>query len=488
MVKRRQEMSKDGEGAHRDYPSSLALQFLKSDSDDTTDDDSNSSIPDDVHRQDTNGLTLLMKASIGDNESKVMALLAAHVRINQTDNYGKSAAIHAAKVGGAKALQLLINAGADLECFDSTGNSALIYAIKDGRRSVFDLLLLAGVDVNACSYGAPTPLIEAVERNAVYFVTELLHAGAVVNLSDRDGVTALHVAARNKYSDILEVLVRANADVNAKTRTRGITPLASCLMQGLGLSDEDTFRTKQCVDALINAGADTDLKKIKSSTLSFSVLLGKDALVEYLFQRGVSINIPFDKTDNIFIKVVSRGSVSAVKYLLRQGATINTELHQAVIMGKPDMVQVLIQNGAMPMPKPIALLKVNSQVKLLSPLALAFLYNRASIARYFLHNTFILNYDLHTLPINSDIIQKLSMPETEESASTLELFRQVFSQPWRLTSMAFLALSNAIGVEEDRGKKVAATGLPDFIQRKLMFKHAAIDVPFEQWSDIEVDM
>ncbi|KAK0052202.1 ankyrin repeat protein [Biomphalaria pfeifferi] len=478
-------MSKDDEET---FPSSLALRILKSDSDDTTDDDSNSALPADVNRQDGNGLTLLMKACIQGKENVIVTLLEAQADINQTDHYGKTALIHAAKVGGAKALQLLIKNGADIECFDSTGNSALIYAIKDNRKSVIDVLLQAGVDVNASNYGTPTPLIEAVERGAVDLALELLEAGALVNLSDKEGITALHVAARNKHPEMLNALIQHSANVNTRTRTRGITPLASCIMLGLDLREDDAERTKKCVDVLVDAGADTDLSKIKSSTLSFSVLLGRESLVEHLFKRGLSIDIPLDEADFVLLKVVTRGSAAAMRYLLRQGATITTELHQAVILGRAEMVQLLIQNGALPTPKPISALKVNSNVKLLSPLALAFLFNRAAIARYFMYNKFMLNYDLHTLPINSDIIQKLFLPPTKETFPTVELFKQAFSQPWRLCNMAFLALSTSIGVEVDRAKKVSVTGLPDFLQQKLMFKHSNVDIPVDQWDNIQINM
>ncbi|CAL1540962.1 unnamed protein product [Lymnaea stagnalis] len=478
-------MSNDEDESRGSRPSSLVHQILKSDSEDTTDEDSPSGSAD---AQDHNGLTALMKAAIAGNEAKITALLESGVDINVTDRYGKTALIHAAKTGGVKALRLLIEAGADTDGFDSTGNSALTYAISDNRQSTIELLLRAGVDVNAASHRSPTPLVEATERCFVSVVTRLLQNEACVNLADYNGVTALHVAARKRHPELVSVLVDFGADVNAKTKGQSYTPLVLCLMHGFDLTNGGTERIKECVEILVKAGSELDLRKVRSTTLSFSILLGDEDLLKYLLNHGLKVAVPQDKTKSILSTVVSKGSVTAVEYLLQEGTGITTELHQAVMLGKEKVVQTMIRYGAMPIPMSTAVLKMDSRVKVISPLTVAFLYNKSAIAKYFFHIRFMLNYDLHVLPINSDIIHRLGMPETDENRSTLQLYRHVFSQPWKLANISFLALSNVLGVESGREKRICATGLPDFIQRKLMFKDKMAETPVEFWDDLDIQM
>ena len=76
--------------------------------------------------------------------------------------------------------------------------------------------------------GSDAPLADAVERMDRATIGSLLHQPIDVNASQVDGMTALHWAAYHDDLEIVELLVRAGADVEAANRY-GVTPLSLAL-------------------------------------------------------------------------------------------------------------------------------------------------------------------------------------------------------------------------------------------------------------------
>lgn len=95
----------------------------------------------------------------------------------------------------------------------------------------------------------------------------LFHRGAS-DVSNQNGSTALTFAAEKARSEAVEVLIKHNADVNARTNKRGITPLifavkardlksARLLLEAGANVNARTFRTKYT--ALIAAVRNRDV-------------------------------------------------------------------------------------------------------------------------------------------------------------------------------------------------------------------------------------
>eukprot|EP00752_Nemacystus_decipiens_P003712 g3421.t1 len=140
----------------------------------------------------------------------------------------------------------LLRHGADKDKLDSSGDSPLILASKAGHLSTVEVLLEAGADVNIIGASA-----SALGAAAEYGYTEVMEAiigrGAEVNAAFDDGSTALHRAARNSEPDAVDALIKAGA----KTEIVGypddnLTPL-------LVAAAQDAFET-MC--ALLRHGAD----------------------------------------------------------------------------------------------------------------------------------------------------------------------------------------------------------------------------------------
>jgi hypothetical protein len=120
--------------------------------------------------------------------------------------------------GRAACLELLRDAGADLEAADGDGMTPLHYAARRGDTKIVSLLVDEGVDVDAkaWSYGNHfkcTALHLAVRQRATGCVKVLLAAGASPNLREFDGSTPFGVAINTCHPRTWPLFLRAGAEI-----------------------------------------------------------------------------------------------------------------------------------------------------------------------------------------------------------------------------------------------------------------------------------
>jgi len=96
----------------------------------------------------------------GDIES-VTELLEYIPYIPVVDRYRRTAVVAATIYGHTEIVQLLLQAGADVDDTDRRGYTALTYAILGGHIEIMQMLLEAGADVNARYGYGDTALIDA---------------------------------------------------------------------------------------------------------------------------------------------------------------------------------------------------------------------------------------------------------------------------------------------------------------------------------------
>ena len=120
--------------------------------------------------------------------------------------------------GRAACLELLRDAGADLEAADGDGMTPLHYAARRGDTKIVSILVDEGVDVDAkaWSYGNHfkcTALHLAVRQRATGCVKVLLAAGASPNLREFDGSTPFGVAINTCHPRTWPLFLRAGAEI-----------------------------------------------------------------------------------------------------------------------------------------------------------------------------------------------------------------------------------------------------------------------------------
>src|SRR5687768_472041 len=88
------------------------------------------------------------------------------------------------------------------------------------------LALLVGIALSASLQAqTPAPVAAAAQAKDSAAVRTLIKEGADVNAAQGDGMTALHWAALNGDAELASMLLYAGANVGAKTRIGGYTPL-----------------------------------------------------------------------------------------------------------------------------------------------------------------------------------------------------------------------------------------------------------------------
>jgi ankyrin repeat protein len=114
---------------------------------------------------------------------------------------------------------------------DELGRTPLHVAAYALQPQIVDRLLGCGAAPDATDPRGVTPLLSAADSRhddpsaQLKIMEALVRAGADVRAVNEDGVTALHRAVRARSVSAVAFLIDAGADVNARDRGRGSTPL-----------------------------------------------------------------------------------------------------------------------------------------------------------------------------------------------------------------------------------------------------------------------
>lgn len=95
-------------------------------------------------------------------------------------------------------------------------NIWLHLAITGSKLPFVDLLLNAGANVNLTNADGDAPLHLAVDSNQLSVVEKLLAAGANVNAQNASGDTPLHLARRGLYVPIIRCLIQYSPNLHLK--------------------------------------------------------------------------------------------------------------------------------------------------------------------------------------------------------------------------------------------------------------------------------
>jgi len=132
----------------------------------------------------------------------------------------KDTALHLAAEGGySDNLILLIKANANLQLKNCRGHTALHLAARSHSLECVEILLKGHADPNVEDDEDRTPLHLALSKSLMTDdITELLLKWkANVNKADKYGYTPLHIAASNELSRCVNLLIKYEADLSART-------------------------------------------------------------------------------------------------------------------------------------------------------------------------------------------------------------------------------------------------------------------------------
>ncbi len=147
----------------------------------------------DVNRTDLNGFTPLMVAVTKKNSAIIRKLIKAGADIDKLDTKNNtSPLLYAFHFDNLKAVEILVNSGADVSIKDYYGKNALMYACVSLDDSEISLLkkIIRKKDINSKDSGNSTPLMHAAGTGHLEAVKLLIKKGADINAVDNKGWTA----------------------------------------------------------------------------------------------------------------------------------------------------------------------------------------------------------------------------------------------------------------------------------------------------------
>ena len=179
-------------------------------------------------------------------------------------------------------------------------------------------LIDEGADVNSVNKYGVTPVMFAAERGCVCCLNILIAAGADIDKVERPfplvGKPALISAAKTGNWECVEALINAGADVNIALENR-FTPLMHATYMG----------HVKYVELLIAAGADVNITNTYGNT-SISQIprhTYKAEIVEMLIKAGADVNAPDLYGKPQILSAARKGTWSHLKFVIESGANVN---------------------------------------------------------------------------------------------------------------------------------------------------------------------
>ncbi|HSM06066.1 MAG TPA: ankyrin repeat domain-containing protein [Longimicrobiales bacterium] len=273
------------------------------------------------------------------------------------------------------------------------GMTALHLAVRDGHAEEVRLLLDAGADLDGRTGGdQSTPLVVALINGNYDLALELLEAGADPNLASEDGVAPLYATLNNRwapkalypqptafkqqsadYLDVMEALLRAGADPNARVQThiwytsynfdllgvnfRGATPFwraayatdvpAMRLLVEWGA--DPGIPTQKAPERRRRGSSDDDDEEDPSGLPPVPV--GGPAVYPIHAASGVGYGVARAGNSH---RHAHEGWLPAVRYLVEElGADVNqrdldgfSAVHHAAARGDNELIEYLVSQGA----------------------------------------------------------------------------------------------------------------------------------------------
>jgi ankyrin repeat protein len=271
----------------------------------------------------------------------------------------------AARAGYTAIVDQMLDMGAEIDARDrhdhsalERGNTALMYASAANQLETVKALFnhRRKPDVNARNGEGVTPLRLAVGIENLELVQFLVGKGAKPNLPDSRGQSVLYETFLHNDFEVLDFLVAKGIDINGVDQG-GATPLITAV--------QSNRRKKEAVlrwlEHFLTFKPKLDLQQIKGnaggdSALQTAARTGFLEAIQLFLDKGASIDLASLGTGRTALAMAAMShQVEAARLLLKRGAKSEiadksafTPLLMAVIQTDPDMVQTLLEGGAVP--------------------------------------------------------------------------------------------------------------------------------------------
>ncbi|CAD7697450.1 unnamed protein product [Ostreobium quekettii] len=291
----------------------------------------------------------------------VDVLIEAGADVNARSDYGGTPLKYAVISGELAIVHALLKAGASTDGVAAGNGAGILFRVMtEGSHEVAQELIAEGQSVEGLSGVTETPLLLAAKFSHAPIVAALLDAGARPDQKDEFGATPLHFASNIGGPDsnnITRALLEAGADVDVSDN-RGRTPVFYAA----------EFGNVGVMKILLAAGADPSLKDDDGETLeSLACLCSRSVQYNFCADDGcvdgdtkavihslLEGELQAAGANKKLWKAAKKGNATKVKNALDEGANIEfrwgafkeTPLGVASSHGRTEVVEVLIDAGA----------------------------------------------------------------------------------------------------------------------------------------------
>jgi ankyrin repeat protein len=282
----------------------------------------------------------LVEAVKNQNKEAIRTLLRDHADVNARWGDGTTALHWSAHWDDLETADALLRAGANVNSATDIGVTPLSLACENANRAMVDKLLAAGADPNAALSTGESPLMTCSRTGSVDGVRALLARGGNANAKENShDQTALIWAVSQKHPEVVQALIKAGADVGARTRVHR----------------EMIVRDVPNAKGEIRGHTSGEWTEEGGGTaLQFAARVGDLDSAKLLVAAGAKVNDnAADGTSALLIAAYS-GHSDIAEFLLDKDANPNaagpgyTALHAAVLMGDLALVKALLAHGANP--------------------------------------------------------------------------------------------------------------------------------------------
>jgi len=284
-------------------------------------------------------------AMVGDVKN-LQILINAGANINALDENGYAPLHLAAQEGHLEVIRTLAKAGADTEIRDQQNNATpLHFAALEYNINAMRELINAGADVNV-KVDHSSLIHFAADFGSSEVLQEIIQAGADINILDKNGNTPLHIAARRGYSHIIPLLVKAGANVNSIDSQNSATPFYYTIAKG----------DIKSVQALIKAGVDVHSESLKGKTTPIHLAsgAGHNEILQEIIKAGANVSAVNAYGFSPLHLAAVLDDIKTIQLLINEGAKVNvtdqidkaTPLYYAIESKKFNSAMLLIINGA----------------------------------------------------------------------------------------------------------------------------------------------
>ena len=295
----------------------------------------------DVNHKCDDGWSALDSAVEQNHADVLQVLIDAGADIDAKDSKGHSPLLMASGwSGNLQLVKILVETGAGARVTDNEGNTCLILAAYFGHTETVRYLVgLPQVDLNHVDNTGCTAVLNAAEEKHADVMGVLIDAGADIEIRDGDGLLPLHLACRSGALDVVKLLVRAGTMHD--TDNAGWTCLMYASEHGhtetarylVGLPEVDMNdssnrgstalhravlrKRSDVVKVLLDAGADVEAKDSKGRpSLHCACAVENLEIVQMLVKAGAAVCEVDDKSDTCLSVAARQGDIETVRYLL----------------------------------------------------------------------------------------------------------------------------------------------------------------------------